>query len=190
MNNKLKMDLQMFGKKETDKVDEPKVETAEVVEPKEVVPEVVTPKAEEPKAPVVTEPVIPGHTTEEMGELQRKLTEALSYKEKYEEAEGFKAKYETTQESLKGHEQTLEKIAQSKVEQIPEEYRNLVPEGTTQERLEWISKAESSGLFGKPEPKSIGNSSRVNDPNSTGQKAEEMTAIQKLTSGIKDFYTN
>lgn len=189
-DNKLKMDLQMFGTKEPEpKVEEPIIEETKEPEVKEPVIKELEPKEPEVKEPKVEEPAKPGHTTEEMEELQRKLTEALSYKEKYEEAEGFKSKYEETQESLKGHEQTLEKIAQAKVEQIPEEFRELVPEGTTQERLEWISKAEASGLFGKPEPKSIGSSSRTNDHESSGQKAEDMTAIQKLASGIKDFYT-
>lgn len=164
--NKLNMDLQMFGKTEEPEVKEPEVDVPT-----------------EPKVPTPEEP------NNDLAELQKKLDDALAYKVKYEEAQSFKTKYEETQESLKGHEQTLEKIAQAKVDQIPEEFRELVPEGTTQERLEWISKAEASGLFGKAEPKTIGSSSRTNEPKDSGVKPEEMTAMQKLTSGFKDFYT-
>lgn len=181
------MNLQMFGEDPVDpEPTDPKI--TDPVDPKINDPEPNKPEPNKPEPPKPDEPK-DGITKEELQELQDKLDAALTYKTKYEEAQGYKDKYEATQQSLEGHEQTLAQIAKDKIEQIPEEFQELVPEGTVQEQLEWISKAETKGLFGKTDPKSIGSSSRLNDPESNKMKQEDMTPMQKLTSGIKEFYT-
>lgn len=125
---------------------------------------------------------------EDLAELHKKLKEAMDYKSKYEESVKYKEQYENAQEELKGNEQALKQIAEDRIEQLPEEYRDLVPEGTVQDQLEWLRKADSSGIFKEKEAKSIGSSSRTNDRSDKEEKQENLTPIQKLTSGFGDYY--
>lgn len=154
---------------------------------------------QEPKqkdTPVMTDKGEPSEDTEpeddgkddEIEALKTKLAEAQEYKEKYEQANEFKEKYEDTQKELEGYEASLDKIAEERIEAIPEEFRELVPEGTTQEKLDWLAKAEESGVFKVKEEKSIGSSSRANDQESKKIEQKDMTANQKLVTGITDFF--
>src|SRR5699024_11802174 len=100
---------------------------------------------------------------EELEQLRTKLEEAQTYKAKYEEAKAYKEQYEQTQEALKGYEDSLKKIAEEKIEALPEEFRGLVPEGTTQEKLDWLAKAEESGLYKTDRKSTRLNSSHVSN---------------------------
>lgn len=127
--------------------------------------------------------------SEELAELKRKLEEAEDLKAKLKEAESFKAQYEKAKEELAGYETSLAKIAEQKIEAIPEQFRDLVPEGTTQDKLDWLAKAEKSGLFAPKEDKSIGQSTKVNHHESNKVDMKDMTTNQKLIAGFKDFYS-
>jgi chromosome segregation ATPase len=92
-------------------------------------------------------------------ELQNKVKELEaqlnSYKEKAEKAE-----------------EALNKLLEAELKQIPEQYRDLIPEGLTPaEKLSWIAKAKEKGLF-KPIP-SVGSEM----PSSTTQQYD----LSKMT---------
>lgn len=192
----LPMKLQFFADPETDPEKEPEKEPAKEPEQKEEPkdPEPTKePKKESEKEPETKEPEKkdpkPEDNSEKLEELKRKLAEAQEYKNKYEEAAKFKSEYEKAQEELHKYESSLTKIAEQKIEALPEEYRGLVPEGNTQDKLDWLAKAEKSGLFGKKEERSIGQSTKVNHKQSAQVELKDMTPNQKLISGIKDFYS-
>lgn len=147
---------------------------------------VVVPKKEEPIPDPNPEPET---NNEELEELKIKLAEAQEYKAKYEEAQTIKQQYEDAQNALKGYEDALGKIAEEKINALPEEYRGLVPEGSTQDKLDWLAKAESSGLYKVKEEKSIGSSTKTNHIPSETVDQVELTAIQKLATGISDHYS-
>lgn len=147
-------------------------------------------KVEEVEEPVQAEPTPePDTSAEELEALRTKLEEAQAYKAKYEEAQGIKKQYEDAQNALKGYEDALGKIAEEKINALPEEFRGLVPEGNTQDKLDWLAKAEVSGLYKTKEEKSIGSSTKTNHIPSESVEHVELTAIQKLVSGISDHYS-
>lgn len=168
---------------------EPEVETIETstVEGIEEV-KVEVPKKEEPAPEPEADPE-PDNSAEELEALRTKLEEAQAYKAKYEEAQAIKKQYEDAQNALKGYEDALGKIAEEKINALPEEFRGLVPEGSTQDKLDWLAKAEKSGLYKSKEEKSIGSSTKTNHVPSEAVDHVEMTAIQKLVSGISDHYS-
>ena len=164
--------------------EEETIETSTVEETK--VDKVEVPKQEEPEP----EPDPDKDTSaEELEALRTKLAEAQAYKTKYEEAQGIKKQYEDAQNALKGYEDALGKIAEEKINALPEEFRGLVPEGSTQDKLDWLAKAEESGLYKSKEEKSIGSSTKTNHVPSETVEHVELTAIQKLVSGISDHYS-
>lgn len=162
---------------------EPEVETIETSTDEEAIVD----KVEKPEQ-VEPEPE-PDTSAEELEALRTKLAEAQAYKTKYEEAQGIKKQYEDAQNALKGYEDALGKIAEEKINALPEEFRGLVPEGTTQDKLDWLAKAEESGLYKTKEEKSIGSSTKTNHVPSESVEHVELTAIQKLVSGISDHYS-
>ena len=164
---------------------EPDIETNETSTDEETkVDKVEVPTQEEPEA----EPE-PDTSAEELEALRKKLAEAQAYKTKYEEAQAIKKQYEDAQNALKGYEDALGKIAEEKINALPEEFRGLVPEGSTQDKLDWLAKAEESGLYKSKEEKSIGSSTKTNHVPSETVEHVELTAIQKLVSGISDHYS-
>ena len=185
LEKEMKMNLQYFSDPNPDKEKEEEVT--------EEAPKEETKEAEEKKAPEVTE-VPTGEPEGEPKDTEKQSTDEQSeelaqLKQKLAEAEGFKTQYETAKEELHKYETSLASIAEQKINTLPEEYRGLVPEGDTQSKLDWLAKAEKSGLFGKKEEKSIGQSTKANHQESQEVEMKDMTANQKLLSGIKEFYS-
>jgi predicted nuclease with TOPRIM domain len=56
--------------------------------------------------------------------------------------------YEAQKERVAHLEKVIDKLIESKLEKIPEAYRDLIPENLApDEKLEWLTKAEEKGLF-------------------------------------------
>jgi predicted ATP-binding protein involved in virulence len=71
---------------------------------------------------------------------EKRLTEANNFKELYEkqkvELEGLKPRAAVAEES----EKVLQSVLESQINEIPEHFRTLVPEGlSTNQKLQWIS---------------------------------------------------
>lgn len=129
------------------------------VEPVTPVEPVVAPVVETvaPIAPVTqTPPVAPVAPVPDpnIAKLEKELAEAkaaLAAKADTETALlGVKTQLDslnTEISKLTEYEQTVKDMVASKIASIPENLRGLVPTGTAKEQLDWISKAETSGLF-------------------------------------------
>lgn len=131
-------------KKEEVKVEEPKKEeTPKQEEPKKE-PEKKVEKGEEVKVDVEA--------------LKNELAEA---NKKASEVEGLTATIETMKQDsekkdsvIKEYEELVGKLIETKMEQIPAEFKDLIPDNLDlKQKLNWLEKAESKGLFNKEEKK-------------------------------------
>ena len=107
-------------------------------------------------------------------ELQRKVRE-------------LEAQLNTYKEKAEKAEEALNKLLEAELNQIPEQFRDLIPEGLTPaEKLSWIAKAKEKGLF-KPVP-SVGSEM----PTSTTQQYDlsKMTVseMMKLSQENPELY--
>lgn len=105
-------------------------------------------------------------------------------KKRLEEASEYKKLYETTQtelsslkpkaEQVEAYEKTLQEILEAQVAELPEEFKDIVPDGlSTKQKLDWLAKNKSK--FMKAEPFDIGAGKRGVKPD----KKTELTPEQK-----------
>jgi len=88
---------------------------------------------------------------EELGEFEK------LYKSTAQDLEGYKAKTTQAEDRAKQLENVVNELVENKLRDIPEDYKELIPEGmSAEEKLAWISKAESKGLFKKSADVEIG----------------------------------
>lgn len=140
------------------KVDEPVKEP--IKEPnqeptKEPIKEPTEPvKEKEPKEP--KEPA-----TDYSKEVENLRAEIITLTEKAgkvetvsKENETLKKDIETKDTQIKQYEELITKLVETKLEQIPEEYKELIPDNLDlTQKLSWLEKAEAKGLFNKVEKK-------------------------------------
>lgn len=141
-------------------IKEPKVETPEDVkepnageQPKAEEPKVEEPKKEEPKK---AEPKEEG--TVDINKLKEELEEATK---KVAEIETLNSTVLTMQKEaeskdalIKEYEDLVGNMVEVKLAQVPEQYKELIPDNLDlKQKLSWLEKAESKGLFNKEEKK-------------------------------------
>lgn len=150
----------------------------------ETVPEVKTETKSETK-PVM----IPKERFDEVNtkykELAGQVAEMLKAKEV---AEQTATSLTTDSETLKGkveHYETLMKgMVEVKISAIPEEMKDLIPEGlSTEQTLSWLSKAEEKGLFVK-QVKQVEIGQPLNHSNEQNQeeRMKKMNPLQLMAS--------
>ena len=108
-------------------------------------------------------------------ERTSKLKEQEEYKELYEQANQKLSKLKPLAEQAESWQETMERLLEAQMEEIPKEYRQLIPdEMTVKQRLDWISKNKS--LLMKPVGPNVGAGERGSGSN----KPEiELTRTQK-----------
>lgn len=75
-------------------------------------------------------------------------------------------------------------MVETKLKAVPEEMHDLIPANLSAEAtLDWLNKAESKGLFGKPEAKEIGKPSNKSNESPKVDKAN-LSALDKILSGL------
>jgi len=97
-------------------------------------------------------------------------------------------------ESLKGQVKELESVVKTildaKVAEIPKEFQALIPDGNVTKQLEWVNKAEASGLFKKPEVKDVEIGKPLELGNKDHQKANSnLTGQQKLANYFSNHFS-
>lgn len=136
-------------------------EAAEVKqEPKnEQVPEVKTPEQpteqKESKEPT-EEPKKSDDHQKEVEELTRQLNEAIEQAKQVDvlnnTVSNMKAEMESKDNTIRDYENLLQNLFDTKMQQIPEQFKDLVPDDLDlKQKLSWLEKAESKGLFDKKE---------------------------------------
>lgn len=161
---------------ETDK--ESKTEIEETTEIKET--------ETEPEKPTETE------TDEDVVDVDALLDDI---KDKDKQVSTLSTKFKQEQkkvELLKGQVDGLEAVVSglidTKMQTIPEEYHNLIPDGNLISKLDWMNKAEASGLFSAKKNPNV----EIGKPLNLGNKDEKAnsntSAQQKLSNYFSNFY--
>ena len=52
-------------------------------------------------------------------------------------------------------EEVVKGLLKGKLESVPEDKQDLIPDGTPEDQLAWLAKAEAKGLFGKAQAPDI-----------------------------------
>lgn len=116
---------------------------------------------------------------------RKQLEEANEFKKLYEKAQAEIATLKPKAEGLESMEQTLSGLLEAEIKTLPEQFQDIVPEGTTKQKLEWLGKNKSK--FMKPEAFEIGAGATGAKKDNT--KKIELTAEQKQMArdyGIKE----
>jgi hypothetical protein len=123
----------------------------------------------------------------EKQETERKAQEEQGkYQELYEntskEFTQVKTQYESVETRAKELEGVINGLLETKLSTIPEDYHDLIPGNLTPEqKLDWINKAETKGLFGKREQKPIGEAS--NPSHAQSFDLNTLSPVQLLKAG-------
>lgn len=116
-------------------------------------------KVEEPKKEEPKEPKKPAEEgTVDINQLKAELEEA---NKKVAEVEALNSTVATLQKEaeskdaiIKEYEDLVGKMVETKLGQVPEEYKELIPDNLDlKQKLSWLEKAEAKGLFNKEEKK-------------------------------------
>jgi hypothetical protein len=130
----------------------------------------------------------------EKADTERKQAEEQAALEAKKEQGKFEELYQNALKELDVLKQTqsrateletvINSMVQTKLEAIPEEMQDLVPANLTAEAtLDWLNKAESKGLFAKPEVKEIG---KMSNKGNEGPKIDNanISAFDKILAGL------
>lgn len=171
------------------------VVTPETVEP--VTP--VTPESVVPPVEPVKEIMIPKARFDEVNTKHKELAGQVEEMQKTKEAmekelsdmkiasEGTQASIKETTEKLQAevtkYETLMGEMVASKLQAIPEELQDLVPDGlTVEQKLAWINKAEEKGLFTKQAQVVVGTPLNHSSSESKVEQVQKMNPLQALVS--------
>lgn len=106
------------------------------------------------------------------------------YNQTTEELETYKNDFETTKEKAERLEGVMNSMLNTKLESIPEEFHDLIPENlTSEQKLDWVSKAEAKGLFKDTSQEPLGGQT---NPTQQSTDLDNMSVNQKFQSGYKN----
>ena len=110
------------------------------------------------------------------------------YETLYQEAEGkakqFESDYETAKERADRLEGVMTNMLNAKLETVPEEYHDLIPENlSSEEKLEWVTKAEAKGLLKDKSKEPLG---RGTNPAGSATDLDGLPVSQLFQSGYKN----
>lgn len=118
---------------------------------------------------------------------RKRLEESAEYKKLYEATQAELSSLKPKAEAVDTYEKTLTSILTAQVAELPEDFRDVVPEGlSTQQKLDWLAKNKAK--FMKPEPFDIGAGQRGTKQNQTVKLTdEERNAAKRLGMSEEDF---
>lgn len=110
---------------------------------------------------------------DKLKEQQRKAEEDAKKKQgEYESLYNeLKEKHEPLEKQFKQYQETFKKMLKTKLDKVPDDFKDLIPKGNELEQLEWIENAEAKGLFNKDNVKSFGN--QGNNPEKNQKKSNK-----------------
>ena len=114
---------------------------------------------------------------------RKRLEEANQYKELYEKTQTELSNLKPKAEQVDTYEKTLTSILESQIAELPEDFRDVVPDGlSTQAKLDWLAKNKAK--FMKAEPFDIGAGKKGTKPDQKTQltpEEKEMAAKYGMT---------
>lgn len=107
---------------------------------------------------------------------RKRLEEANQYKELYEKTQTELSNLKPKAEQVDTYEKTLQSILDAQINELPEDFRDVVPDGlSTQAKLDWLAKNKSK--FMKAEPYDIGAGKRGTKPDKNAELTTEEKAV-------------
>jgi Na+-transporting NADH:ubiquinone oxidoreductase subunit NqrC len=157
----------------TETVEETKEETTTETDTEEETPEDETPADEDTE-------------DEEQDDKSDDKSEITALTKKYKAEQ---KKVESLKSQVKGLETVVSSIIDAKMSDIPKEYHALIPEGNMVSKLEWINKAEVSGLFAKKANPDVEIGKPLNLGDKRAKATSNATAQQKLSNYFSNLYS-
>ncbi|WP_163581118.1 hypothetical protein [Gracilibacillus saliphilus] len=77
----------------------------------------------------------------------------------------IKGKYDPLSEQFEQYKETFQTILENELSDVPQDYKDLIPQGNEVEQLKWVQNAKQKGLFKKDNPESFGNNGNNPDTN-------------------------
>src|SRR5699024_2610846 len=106
------------------------------------------------------------------------------YNKATEDLQIYKGDYEKTSSRIEELEGIITSMLNSKLESIPEEFHDLIPENLSPEaKLDWISKADAKGLFKDQSQEPVGGQT---NPTAKQTDLESLNVHQLMQSGYKN----
>jgi hypothetical protein len=122
---------------------------------------------------------------------KKRLQDENNYKELYEKAQGEISTLKPLAGSVEEMEATLQQVLEAEVASLPDQFKDVVPEGSTKSKLDWLNKNKSK--FVKPEALDIGagaKGARKADPKNDELSPAEKQAAKDLGMSEADYIAN
>lgn len=115
-------------------------------------------------------------------EAKKKQGEYQSlYETASQQLDTYKTDYENTKTRVEALEGVMTSMLNTKLESIPEDFHDLIPDNLSPEqKLDWITKAETKGLFKDKSLEPVGNPT---NPTQQTTNFENMNPMQLLSAG-------
>jgi hypothetical protein len=118
---------------------------------------------------------------------RKRLEESQEYKKLYETTLADLTSIKPKAEQVDTYEKTLAAILAAQIEELPEDFRDVVPDGlSTQAKLDWLAKNKSK--FMKAEPFDIGAGKRGTKPDKHAELTPEELQIAKRAGLTPEEY--
>lgn len=140
------------------------------------------------------EPKESDDTKKEVEELKRQLADAIEQAKEIDvlntTVSNMKTEMESKNNVIKEYEELLQNLFDTKMKQIPDQYKDLVPDNLDlKQKLSWLEKAEGKGLFDKKEKLSpaveVGKPMNVDVPKADIEKLGTSSLLQLAYNTIK-----
>ena len=176
-----------------DEAKEPKVETTETAEVADETKEDADPKETAEDAP--KEDADPVDDPVNVDELLADITDKDQQVSKLSDQIAIEQEtVATLQAQVTEYEAVIKQLVETKVANVPEEFRELMPDGSMTKQLEWINKAEEKGLFSNEKKTNpavdIGKPLKAGNADGTKGTPEKVTAHQRLSNFFSSQYGN
>jgi phage I-like protein len=121
---------------------------------------------------------------------KKRLEEANQYKELYEKTQAELTSLKPKAEQVDDYEKTLSDVLAEQVAELPEEFRDVIPDGlSTKQKLDWLAKNKSK--FMKADPFDIGAGKRGTKPDKKFElTAEEKELAKRFGMSEEDYAKN
>lgn len=118
---------------------------------------------------------------------RKRLEESAEYKKLYETTQTELSSLKPKAEAVEAYEKTLQGILAAQIEELPEDFRDVVPDGlSTQQQLEWLAKNKHK--FMKAEPFDIGAGKKGTKPEKKSELSDDEKRMAKHLGMSEEDY--
>lgn len=123
-----------------------------------------------------------------LNDIKDKDKQVTALSEKVEEFNTLKTTHKETVDKLSSYEKVLNTIVESKLKEVPEDYKDLIPEGDLVKRLDWLNKADEKGLFGNKSEQPIGKRTKANSDD-VKKEVGNLSPVQSMSAAFGEIFS-